>query len=123
MGLVCSRRRLTTARSGCADRISQSFALWQGDITSGGELVALVVDNTRDDPARFGVVIFRPVERRGKLVGHTPYWLWRERDLSNTAIDRVSGYLFVHEFGDGAEYKSCEVKWRERPGRYVCLPM
>ncbi len=102
-------------------RINESFSRWQVGFTFGGEFVALVVDNTRDDDGRFGVVIFRPVHEGGSRT-FTPHWIVRERDLSKAALNRVSGYLFVHEFVDGEDYKTCEVKWHQRSSKYLCRP-
>jgi hypothetical protein len=104
------------------NRINQSFSWWQVGYTFSHELAVLVVDNTRNDNARFGVVIFRLVEKGGTVVSYNPHWLFREQDLSKAALDRVSGYLFVHEFAEGESYKTCEVKWNERGNEYICRP-
>jgi hypothetical protein len=102
------------------NRINESFSWWQVGVTFGNELAVLVIDSTQNSDARFGIVIFRPVEKGGTIVTYQPHWVFREKDLSNTALDRVSGYLFVHEFEGDKVYKSCEVKWSERDNRYLC---
>jgi hypothetical protein len=100
-------------------RIKASFSDWQAGYTFGSELVALVVDITVNN-GRFGIVIFRPRHGGDEIVAYTPYWLYRERNLSRTALDRVSGYLFVHEFTDGETYRSCEVYWSKNEKQYAC---
>jgi len=104
-------------------RINQSFSWWQVGYIFSHELAVLVVDNTRNDDARFGIVIFRPLERGGIVVSYNSHWLFRERDLSKVALDRVSGYLFVHEFAEGDSYKTCEVKWNKQTNKYLCRPV
>jgi hypothetical protein len=101
-------------------RINASFSMWQGDITFSDELVALVVDTARTDEKRFGIILFRPDKAWTHSSIYSPQWLFRDRDLSRTAIDRVSGYLFVHTFTNGEQYETCEVHWNRSAQRYVC---
>lgn len=119
--------RYRLARAGDMDfseaakqRINASFSQWQAGYTFDSELAVLVVDSSRDNGGRFGVVIFRPQFGRKTVIAYTPYWLYRERNLSRAALDRVSGYLFVHVFTDGESYKSCEVDWSKKNKQYVC---
>ena len=93
-------------------RINASFAMWQGDKTFSDELVALVVDTTRTDKKRFGIILFRSEKPWTHSAIYSPKWLFRERDLSQTAIDRVSGYLFVHTFTNGEQYETCRARPR-----------
>ena len=79
-------------------------------------VAAIVVDTTRNDPSRFGLVIF------GKPSGSTyrPYWLYRERDLSKTVVYQVSGSLGVMTYHDEGKYDNCWVEWRPRQKNFVC---
>lgn len=101
-------------------RINKSFRMWQGDVTFDDEFVALVVDTTRQDPNRFGIVLFRRDKPWNQSETYMTRWLIRDRDLSRTAIDRVSGYLFVHTFTSGEEYETCRVRWDRSAIRYIC---
>jgi hypothetical protein len=101
-------------------RINASFSMWQGDTTFGGEFVALVVDTTLTAKNRFGIVLFRPDKTWARSATYSPRWLMRNRDLSTTAIDRVSGYLFIHSFTTGDTYESCRVQWNSSKRRYIC---
>ena len=100
-------------------RINASFSMWQGDTTFAGEFVALVIDTTKTDQNRFGIVLFRP-DKAWARATYSPRWLMRNRDLSSTAIDRVSGYLFIHSFTTGDKYESCRVHWNASKRCYIC---
>jgi hypothetical protein len=104
-------------------RINESFGWWQIGHPFDRELAAIVVDKSRSDPERFGVIVFRPVYKGDVKASYTRHWLFRERDLSKTALSSPSGYLFVSEFGEGESFKTCEVRWSGRRNTYVCLPM
>ena len=101
-------------------RINASFSMWQGDRTFAGEFVALVIDTTQTDQNRFGIVLFRPDKAWARSATYSPRWLMKNRDLSSTAIDRVSGYLFIHSFTTGDKYESCRVHWNASKRRYIC---
>ena len=101
-------------------RINASFSMWQGDTTFAGEFVALVVDTTLTDKDRFGIVLFRPDKVWARSATYSPRWLMKNRDLSTTVIDRVSGYLFIHSFTTGDKYDSCRVHWNASKRRYIC---
>jgi hypothetical protein len=104
-------------------RINESFGWWEIGYPFDQECAVIVVDKSRSDPERFGIVVFRPVYRGDTKASYTQHWLFRERDLSKTALTSPSGYLFISEFGEGESYKTCEVKWSSRRNNYVCLPM
>jgi len=101
-------------------RINRSFSMWQSDKTFSDELVALVVDTKRKGEKRFGIILFRPDRPWKKGATYSPIWLFRDRDLSSTAIDRVSGYLFVHTFTNGEQYETCKVHWSSSVRCYIC---
>ena len=105
-------------------RINESFSMWQSSMWQGdtfaGEFVALVVDTTLTNQERFGIVLFRPDKAWARSATYSPRWLMKNRDLSTTAIDRVSGYLFIHSFTTGDKYESCRVHWNASRRRYIC---
>jgi hypothetical protein len=80
-------------------------------------LAAIVVDTTRSDANRFGLVIFSPPESGS---GYEVHWLYRDRDLSKASVHRASGVLHVTEqFNDGSR-KVCWVNWNRRLKRFEC---
>jgi hypothetical protein len=108
---------------GGGERVRTLFDFPWGDLgydqmPGAGHLAAIVVDTTRADDSRFGLIIFSaPKSRKGAYAAH---WLYRERDLSRAGVTRASGELYVSEYrGDGSE-AVCRVRWDERQTRYVC---
>jgi hypothetical protein len=77
--------------------------------TGHKHLTVLVVDTTKTEPNRYGVVIFSAPEGEGGR--YKQYWFYRDRDTPNADIHGASGYLFV----DG-----CSVRWKGSSKQYVC---
>ncbi|HEX8456305.1 MAG TPA: hypothetical protein VF656_03205 [Pyrinomonadaceae bacterium] len=80
-------------------------------------LAAIVVDTTRTDANRFGLVIFSPPEgsRDYKL-----HWLYRARDLSRTTVGRASGSFFVSEYLEDGSRQTCAVHWYRSRKQFEC---
>jgi len=92
--------------------------LGYAQITDADHLAAIVVDTTRMDDARFGLIIFSaPRSKNGAYVAH---WLYRDRDLSRAGVTRASGELYVSEYGDDGSEAVCNVHWDKRQRKYVC---
>jgi hypothetical protein len=90
-----------------------------------GAFAVIVIDNTRGDQDRFGLIMFVEPKDNWKLAesGKKPWravWLYRNRDLSRTWMEQASGYWFVCEYGEDGKKKTCEVKWNERQQKYTC---
>ena len=79
-------------------------------------LAAIVVDNSRNDTSRFGLVIFS--KPRGGT--YRPYWLYQDRDLSRTIVYQVSGSLGVMDYQDDGTYPNCWLEWNTRRKQYLC---
>ena len=93
-------------------------ALGYDQIPGADHLAAIVVDTTRTDDARFGLVIFSaPKSEDGAYVAH---WLYRERDLSRAGVIRVSGELSVSQYREDGSEAICHVRWDKRRKKYVC---
>ena len=71
-------------------------------------LTVSVVDTTKTEPNRYGVVIFTAPESDGGRYRH--YWFYRDRAVP-AALSGASGYLFI----DG-----CSVLWNASHQKYVC---
>lgn len=83
------------------------------------EVALIVVDTTRTDGNRYGVVIFSAQSNQSKKC--EVKWLFQERDLSRVALGWSSGdTLGLLEYLDDGSYKSCQVKWNGKTQRYLC---
>src|ERR1041384_213822 len=99
--------------------MNQVFAYSWGHLgydTDQDHLAAIIVDNTRSDDSRFGLVIFSKPED-GK---YKTYWLYRNRDLSRTIVYQISGSLGILEYQNDGTYKGCWVEWNARHNQYIC---
>ncbi len=82
------------------------------------DFAVIVVDTTRSDDARFGLVIFSAPETGRRLFN--PSWVFRNRDLSRVALSRASARLVVTEYRDDGSQQSCFVRWHALQNRYTC---
>ncbi len=78
----------------------------------------IVVDTTRSDPERFGLVIFNEQKDRESLP--RPNWVYREKDLSRTAMFWASSELLLVEYNEDGKYNVCRVKWNQSRQEYSC---
>lgn len=81
-------------------------------------LAAIVVDTTKNDNNRFSIVIFSPPE--DKKDAYETHWLYRNRDLSKTTINRASGEFYVTEHLEDGTQKSCSVNWKKQKKKFFC---
>lgn len=77
----------------------------------------IVVDNTRNNSKRFGLIIFNEQERDRS---HKKYWLYKERDLSQTVFGWDSSGLHLDEYNQHGESATCYVNWNESKQSYSC---
>jgi hypothetical protein len=99
--------------------LNQVFAYSWGHLgydTDQDLLAVIVVDDSRTEDSRYGLVIF------GKPKGGTyrPYWLYQNRDLSKTVVYQVTGSLGVGDYHDNGTYKNCWVEWNSRRNQFIC---
>lgn len=92
----------------------------RGFDTDKDHLVAIVVDTTKSDAERFGLVIFSYPNNSKE---YRPYWLYRNRDLSRMIILAFSGGLMLSEYNEDGTRNSCDVFWNTKTKRYICKPM
>ena len=81
----------------------QPFQIWWGcEAYQGPEfLTAIVVDPSRSDPNRYGVVVLAAPESEGSK--YRTYWATREENLHDCEVSGSSGSLFVTCLkGDGS---------------------
>lgn len=81
-------------------------------------LASIVVDTTKTDANKFGLVIFSPI--RGTKDKYETNWLYRDKDLSKTTVNRASGEFYVTEYLDDGSRKACSVKWNKKAKKFEC---
>jgi hypothetical protein len=97
------------------------FAYVGEDINRDGlykDRAFIVVDTTRTDPAKFGLVIFNELKDKTNLP--EPHWVYREKDLSRAAMSWTSGELILSIYHDDGTYDLCRIKWDGSQQRYSC---
>lgn len=78
----------------------------------------IIVDTTRNNSERFGVVIFHDID--DPTTRYQPHWLYRERDLSETFLGWSRDGLSVREYRDDGTFTLCRVKWDKQRQVYSC---
>ncbi len=78
----------------------------------------IVVDTTRSDAERFGLVIFNASEDVRDIP--QPHWLYRERDLSKTVLSWSRDGLGLMEYREDGAFVVCHVKWDKQQRKYSC---
>lgn len=84
--------------------------------------VAIVVDTTRDDPERFGLLIITADDNaKNDADGKDDiHWVLRQKDLSHTAIGVSSSRVYLQEFREDGTYTSCDIVWDDQKREYAC---
>jgi len=79
---------------------------------------AIVIDTKRNNPNRFGLVIFSaPRTRNGS---YKPYWVMRGLDLSTSYLVEDVGLLDVVTENEAGSNSTCKIQWNSKNARYVC---
>lgn len=84
------------------------------------DVAVVVVDTTRDDAERYGLVIFTEPEDGDSETIPQPYWLYRNRDLSRTFIGWNSEGMNLRTYRDDGSFTLCRVKWNRQRRQYLC---
>ena len=89
----------------------RSFLVWWGaEAYRGPEfLVAILVDPSRTDPNRYGLVVIAAPESAGGQ--YKTYWVAREEDMSRYIISPASGSVFIARYGEDGTYDSKSLAW------------
>jgi hypothetical protein len=99
-----------------------AVTIW-GDLGFGkrveeDHLAAIVIDTTKNDDKRFGLVIFSPPSNKKEI--YDLHWLYKDRDLSRMTVNRASGYMTVNEYLDDGSQKGCFVEWNKIRKEFEC---
>ena len=109
-----SDRNLTAAAAGRVstnnERQIVPFLTWWGAEGYEGRefLVAIVVDPSRTDPNRYGLVVVAAPTSGGK---YKPYWVAREEDMESYLLSPASGSVFVECFRRDGTEETKELAW------------
>jgi hypothetical protein len=106
-------------REGLQQRLSHPYI--EGDINNDNffrDRAVIVIDTTRNDAGRFGLVIFNESEN-GNVVPQ-PHWLYRARDLSRTILSHASSDFMLIEYHVDGTYTLCRIKWNRQRQEYSC---
>lgn len=117
-----SEKTLTKVGVSVGSLYSSYVYLW-GDLNYKRDrfddhLAAIVEDTTRNDDNRFGLVIFSP--SKNSKDSYDINWLYKNRDLSKTTINRASGHFPVQEHFDDGTFKTCFVEWNKKLKKFIC---
>ena len=91
-----------------------------GDINHDGafkDFALIVVDTTRQDPDRFGLVIFNDTGKNERP--YSIHWLFRDTDMSTTALSWSSDGLGITRYTEDGYSWYCNVKWSAQK-EYSC---
>jgi hypothetical protein len=83
------------------------------------EVALIVVDITRQDWNRYGIVVFSEDKKNPERC--EVKWIYQDRDLSRVKLGWSSGdTLGISEYGENGTYSNCFVKWDAKEQRYNC---
>lgn len=81
------------------------------------DMAFIVVDTSRNDPQRFGLVIFN--EEPGEAL-HSPFWLYKGMDLSTTVFGWARDGLHLEQYDEHGKYRICYINWHVEMREYTC---
>jgi len=82
-------------------------------------LVAIVVDPSRTDPKRYGLVVLAAIVSEGP--GYKPYWVLREEDMESYLISPASGSVFMECFRRDGTEQTKELAWDRESRQFHLL--
>lgn len=109
---IPNHTRFRAVRNGYSQQAVHDY----GEIAGAYGLALFVVDITKTELDRFGLIIMlqRPRDR------YDVYWIFRDTDFSNLTLSRSSGSLFVRRSGANKEETVCRIEWVRAKGKWTC---
>lgn len=95
--------------------VNEPYIKWSGAYG------AIVIDQQRSDPYRFGLIIFRQVE--GKEPGTSvlePSWYCEACDLSRTGLERGTSNWQIVTYDDAGARQGCSAEWDPKSKKIKC---
>ena len=121
-----SDRRLSTAamarvKSNNPNQIIPFLTWWgaQGYVGRPEFLIAIVVDPSRSDPNRYGLVVIAAPKSEG--AGYKTYWAMQEQDMESCLISPASGSVFMECFRRDGALEMKELVWQQRSHQFRLL--
>ena len=84
-------------------------------------LVAIVVDPSRSDSNRFGLVVLAAVASEGK--DYKTYWVSREEDMGSYLISPASGSVFIECFRRDGSKETKLLTWLRSSRQFRLMPL
>lgn len=84
-------------------------------------LVAIVVDPSRSDSNRFGLVVLAAVASEGK--SYKTYWVSREEDMESYLISPASGSVFMECFRRDGSQETKLLTWERTSRQFRLMPL
>ena len=101
------------------NRISRPYISEDIDRLGGDyDFAIIVVDPTRNTADRFSLVIFS--ESADHQKPHTPFWLYRDRDLSGGVLRWSRAGLYLTNYDEDGAETTCLIMWDTNKQTYVC---
>jgi hypothetical protein len=88
------------------------------NLDGAGDRACIVVDNTRNDMARFGLVIFNGLKEKETMP--QLFWLYQGRNLAKTVMGWSRDGLDITEYHEDGTYSICHVRWDKEQQDYIC---
>jgi len=79
-------------------------------------LVAIVVDSSRSDPNRYGLVVLAAPASEGP--SYKTYWVLREEDMESYLISPASGSVYMECFRRDGSEKTKEIIWDRKSRQF-----
>ena len=97
--------------------------IWWGTRGYQGKdfLVAIVVDPSRSDANRFGLVVLAAVESEGK--DYKTYWVAREEDMESYLLSPASGSVFMEMFRRDGSQETKLLTWKRSSRQFRLMPL
>lgn len=99
------------------------FLTWWGSQGYRGDgkdfLVAVVVDPSRTNTNRYGLVVLAAPESEG--AAYKVYWVMREADMESWLISPASGSVFMECFQRDGSNETKEIAWDRKSKRFKLI--
>ncbi|HEU4870715.1 MAG TPA: hypothetical protein VFT08_07700 [Pyrinomonadaceae bacterium] len=121
-----SDRNLTAAAASRVETNSERqivpYLMWWGAEGYEGRefLAAIVVDPSRTDPNRYGLVVIAAPTSDGSK--YKPYWVAREEDMESYLLSPASGSLFIECFRRDGTEETKELAWYRSKRQFQLKP-
>ncbi|HUS09669.1 MAG TPA: hypothetical protein VMZ30_04310 [Pyrinomonadaceae bacterium] len=88
-----------------------------GEIAGAYGLALIIADKSLTRSTQFSLIVFirRPKNK------YDLYWIYKNENLSQVALSRASGDIFVNGFREDGSTLSCEIAWSRKDNKWTCI--